>query len=75
MRFGRCWHARGRELCRGEPGLSGKCTPDSARVEGSLIVDKEVLNPCARGSKARSGRFMREKLVSDNGLFSPYEGQ
>ena len=30
----------------------------------------EVLNPCARESKARTGRFLRGKLISDRGLFS-----
>ena len=36
------WHARGREHCRGEPGsaLSGGCAPDSAKAEGSSIVDE-----------------------------------
>ena len=34
-----------------------------------------MLNPCARESKARTGRFLREKLISDRGLFSSYEGQ
>ena len=35
-------HARGREHCRGEPGssLSGGYAPDSAKAEGSLIVDE-----------------------------------
>ena len=35
-------HARGREHCRGEPGssLSGRYAPDSAKAEGSLIVDE-----------------------------------
>ena len=35
-------HARGREHRRGEPGsaLSGGYTPDSAKVEGSPIVDE-----------------------------------
>ena len=32
------------------------------------------LNPCARESKARTGRFLREKLMSDHGLFPSYEG-
>ena len=34
-------HARGREHCRGEPGssLSGGYAPDSAKAEGSSIVD------------------------------------
>ena len=35
---------------------------------------REMLNPCARESKARTGRFLREKLISDDGLFSSYEG-
>ena len=34
---------------------------DRRRVRG-------VLNPCARESKARTGRFLREKLISDHGL-------
>ena len=34
-----------------------------------------MLNPCARESKARTGRFLREKLVADHGMFSSYEGQ
>ena len=34
-----------------------------------------MLNPCARESKAQTGRFLREKLISDHGLFSSYEGQ
>ena len=34
-----------------------------------------MLDPCARKSKARTGRFLREKLISDHGLFSFYEGQ
>ena len=35
-------HARGREHCRGEPGsaLSGWYAPDSAKAEGSSIVDE-----------------------------------
>ena len=36
-------HARGRENCRGEPGddaLSGGYAPDSAKAEGSPIVDE-----------------------------------
>ena len=37
--------------------------------------DRGVLNPCARESKARTGRFLSEKLISDHGLFSSYEGQ
>ena len=36
-------HARGREHCRGEPGgsLSGGYAPDSAKAEGSSIVDEQ----------------------------------
>ena len=34
-----------------------------------------MLNPCARESKARTGRFLREKLISDHGEFSSYEGR
>ena len=39
--FGRWRHARGKEHCRGEPGsaLSVGYVPDSARAEGSSIVD------------------------------------
>ena len=35
-------HARGREHCRGEPGSSpsGGYAPDSAKAEGSSIVDE-----------------------------------
>ena len=31
---------------------------------------REVLNPCARESKARTGGFLRRKLISGYGLFS-----
>ena len=35
-------HARGREHCRGEPGssLSRGYAPDSAKAEGSSVVDE-----------------------------------
>ena len=36
---------------------------------------RRMLNRCARESKARTGRFLREKLISDHGLFSSYEGR
>ena len=36
---------------------------DCRRVRGGL-------NPCARESKTRIGRFLREKLMSDHGRFS-----
>ena len=32
------------------------------------------MKPRAQESKARTGRFLREKLMSDHGLFSSYEG-
>ena len=41
--FREVWrHARGREHCRGKPGsaLSGGYAPDSAKAEGSSIVDE-----------------------------------
>ena len=34
-----------------------------------------VLNPCARESKVRTGRFLWEKLISDYGPFPSYEGR
>ena len=34
-----------------------------------------MLNHCARESKARTGRLLREKQMSDHGLFSSYEGE
>ena len=34
-----------------------------------------MLNPCARESQARIGRFLRGKLISDHGLVSSYEAQ
>ena len=33
------------------------------------------LNPCARELKARTRRFLREKLISDHGMSSSYEGR
>ena len=33
-----------------------------------------MLNLCARESKARIGEVLGEKLISDHGLFSSYEG-
>ena len=37
-------HTRGREHCHGEPGsaLSGGYAPDSAKAEGSSIVDESA---------------------------------
>ena len=34
-----------------------------------------MLNPGARESKARTGRFLREKLTSNHVFFSSYEGR
>ena len=34
-----------------------------------------MLNPCARELKARTGRFLRKKLISDPDMFSSYEGR
>ena len=34
-----------------------------------------VLNLCARESKSRTERFLRENVISDHGLFFSYEGQ
>ena len=34
-----------------------------------------MLNPSALESKVRTGRFLREKLIADHGLFSSCEGQ
>ena len=47
--------------------------------EGGGQLDRQrargVLRPCARESKARTGRFLREILMSDHGLFPFLEGQ
>ena len=44
--------------------------------EGGGQLDRRrargVLNPCARELKARTGKFLREKLIPDYGLFSSY---
>ena len=34
-----------------------------------------MLNPSVRDIKAQSGRFLREKWISDHGLFPSYQGQ
>ena len=34
-----------------------------------------MLSPCARESKARTGRFLIENLISDHGLLSSSEDQ
>ena len=49
--------------------------PDSAKAGGQLDRRRVrgVLNLCARESNARTGRFLRGKLISGHGLFSSYE--
>ena len=69
--------------CRGKPGRVQQHAQSggvSSRFgEGGGQVDRRrarrVLNPCARESKARSGRFLRDKLISDHSLFFSYEDQ
>ena len=43
------------------------------RAARSLTSQGRAEPLCAR-TKARTGRFLREKLISDHGHFSPYEG-
>ena len=38
-------------------------------------TSQEALKACARKSKARTGKFLRGKLISGHGLLSSYEGQ
>ena len=80
MPYKRCGGTReawNTEHCRGEPGsaISGGYTPDSA---GGGQLDRRRarggVNPYERESKPRTGRLLREKLMSDYGLFSSYEG-
>ena len=55
----------------------GDALPDFSFCLFSLFSRQRArggLNPCARESKARTGRFLREKLISDHGHFSSYEG-
>ena len=77
--FGRWWHARSRGYCRGEPGsaLSGGYAPNSARKGAEQLEHRArgVLSPWARESKARTERFLREKLISDHGLFFSYDSK
>ena len=81
VRFGMGRHARGREHCRGKPGnaLSGGYAPDSVSECGGKLDrrrdSRAVFNPCARESKARTERFLREKLISDHGMLSSYYGE
>ena len=71
-------HARGREHRRREPGsaLIGWVRTRFGEGGGQLNRRRARggLNPCARESKARTGRFLRGKLMSDHGSFSSYEG-
>ena len=61
-------HAKGKERCRREPGsaLSSGYATRFGGVGGKLdrLRTRGVLSPCARESKARTGRFLREKLIS-----------
>ena len=63
MPFGRCGGTReAGNTVAGEYGsaLSGGYAPDSAKAEGSSIVDETGrADPCARESKARAGRFLQ----------------
>ena len=83
LQFGALWevwrHARGKEHCRGEPGsaLSGGWVRTRFGEGGGQLGRRRargVLNPCARESKARTGRSLREKVLSAHVLFSTYEG-
>ena len=59
--FGRWWHARGRGPCRGEPriALSGGYASDSARAEGSLIIDEpgKCRTPVRKNQRCEPGDF------------------
>ena len=59
----------------GGMSLSGGHAPVSDGGQLDHRRAKGVLNHCAEESKARTGRFLRGKLISDHGLFSSYEGQ
>ena len=52
-------------------------SPVSAWAEGSSIVDGpgECSTPVRENQRREPGGFLREKLISDHGLFSSYEGQ
>ena len=54
-------HAKGREHCRGVPGsaLSGRYAPDSARAEGSSIVDEpgKYITPVRENQSREPGGF------------------
>ena len=41
------------------------------RAARSSTSQARAENPRARESKARTGRFLREKLISDHGIFLP----
>ena len=73
--------ARSRGHCRGKPVRAQQRSIWRVRTrfgKGEGQLDRRrargVLNPCARESKARAGRFWRGKLVG-HGLFSSYEGK
>ena len=83
MPFGSLWHARGRGHCRRwKPGRAKQRHIAWVRTtfdRGGGQVDRRrargKLDPYAQESKAKSGRFLRQKLISDHGLLSSYEGQ
>ena len=55
------WHVRGREHCCEEPGsaLPGGYAPDSAKAEGSSIIDKsgKCWTPVHENQKREPGDF------------------
>ena len=54
----------------------GSPSKDAANCGGQLDRRRARggLTPCARDSKTRTRRFLRENLMSDHGLFSFYGG-
>ena len=77
--FGMWRHASGREHCRRGKPASAIGWVRARFGEGRGKLDRRrarrVLKTCARELKARTGTFLREKLISDHRLFSFYEGQ
>ena len=84
MPFGGWLHPRGRGHCRGKSGraqqrstVSGEYAPDSAWAGAARSSTSQGSTEplCAREPTARTERFLRENVISDDGLFSSYEGQ
>ena len=76
--FGRWRHAKGREHCRGEPvsarsGGYAQIRRERRAVQSS--TDQGSAEPLSARIKARTGRFLREKLISDHGMSSSFEGR